>query len=372
MNYKSIAKCDVALRPLTVVVGRNGSGKSNFLDSLHFVADALTTSLEYALRKRGGFRSVIHRRRGTLMSIELAFRLRNDGRGKFVLVLDRGMVRREELNLRTADGDTLAAYERAGRTFRVEIGGEPLIAVPSVLLDRLSLVALSGLEEFREAFETLATMRFYRLDPDAMREMHDPDEGDVLRENGANLASVWGRLEKQHSTLLNRVSRYLTAIVPDIKRVRYVRRPAEETLRFYQSVAGRDEAFPVRSMSDGTLRALGALVASRQGNGSGRTASVIAIEEPETALHPGAVAPLMDALHEASSNTQIIVTSHSPDVVDHVDIESDALLVTEAREGTTVIAGVDSASREAIRRHLYTPGELLRMDQLQPAADTTV
>ncbi|HVR37935.1 MAG TPA: AAA family ATPase, partial [Thermoanaerobaculia bacterium] len=39
MNYKSIAHCDVELRPLTVVVGRNGSGKSNFIDSLHFVAD---------------------------------------------------------------------------------------------------------------------------------------------------------------------------------------------------------------------------------------------------------------------------------------------------------------------------------------------
>ena len=53
-NYKSIAACDVELRPLTFLVGPNGAGKSNFLDSLRFVADALDSSLDHAIRNRGG------------------------------------------------------------------------------------------------------------------------------------------------------------------------------------------------------------------------------------------------------------------------------------------------------------------------------
>ena len=53
-NYKSIARCDVRLRPLMFLVGPNGSGKSNFLDALRFVSDALNTSLDHALRDRGG------------------------------------------------------------------------------------------------------------------------------------------------------------------------------------------------------------------------------------------------------------------------------------------------------------------------------
>jgi predicted ATPase len=53
-NYKSIATCDVRLGRLVALVGRNGSGKSNFLDSLRFVADGLTTTLDHALRERGG------------------------------------------------------------------------------------------------------------------------------------------------------------------------------------------------------------------------------------------------------------------------------------------------------------------------------
>lgn len=366
-NYKSIAECDVELRPLTVVVGRNGSGKSNFVDGLHFVADALRDSLEFAIRKRGGIKAVIHRRGGTHLRVAITFRLENGAVGDFSLELDRGLVLSEKLSLTTTTNNTVARYHHAGQRLKVEVACEELAAPPVSFHDRLALVALSGHPAFREAFEALASMRFYRLDPDAMRNVQDPDEGAVLRGDGSNLASVWGRLQKTNPSVPERLTRYLEAMVPELKRIRRIALGPKETLRFYQTAGGREASFQASSMSDGTLRALGALVASRQGNGL-RNATIVAIEEPETALHPAAVAALLDALHESSEGTQVIITSHSPDVLDHVDLDSDALLVTESRDGATLVAGVDAASREAIRRHLYTPGELLRMDQLQPAS----
>jgi predicted ATPase len=51
-NYKSIGKCDVKLKRLTVLVGRNGSGKSNFLDALRFVTEGLQTSVDHAIKSR--------------------------------------------------------------------------------------------------------------------------------------------------------------------------------------------------------------------------------------------------------------------------------------------------------------------------------
>ena len=63
-NYKSVAACDVALAPLTVLVGANGAGKSNFLDALRFTAQALRFSLDHALRERGGVNEVRRRSRG--------------------------------------------------------------------------------------------------------------------------------------------------------------------------------------------------------------------------------------------------------------------------------------------------------------------
>jgi predicted ATPase len=52
-NFRSIADCDVGLRPLTILVGPNGSGKSNFLHALDFLADALNNGLEGAVRRHG-------------------------------------------------------------------------------------------------------------------------------------------------------------------------------------------------------------------------------------------------------------------------------------------------------------------------------
>src|SRR5579862_5856784 len=84
-NYKSIGECSLALRPLTFLVGPNGAGKSNFLDSLRFVADALRTSLDHALRERGGIKEVRRRSGGhpTHFAIYLEFSLQPDITGHY-------------------------------------------------------------------------------------------------------------------------------------------------------------------------------------------------------------------------------------------------------------------------------------------------
>ena len=84
-NYLSIAKCSVSLGPLTFLVGQNGSGKSNFLDALRFVTDALASSPEHALRERGGINEVRRRSSGhpTHFGIRLEFDLGNGQSGHY-------------------------------------------------------------------------------------------------------------------------------------------------------------------------------------------------------------------------------------------------------------------------------------------------
>src|SRR3954463_6629183 len=60
-GYKSIAFCDVTLEPLTILVGRNASGKSNFLDALAFLQEAMESGVVEALQKRGGIRGLLCR-----------------------------------------------------------------------------------------------------------------------------------------------------------------------------------------------------------------------------------------------------------------------------------------------------------------------
>ena len=90
------------------------------------------------------------------------------------------------------------------------------------------------------------------------------------------------------------------------------------------------------------------------------------IEEPEIALHPAAAGVLLDALRDGAHKTQVITTSHSPDLLEDKHLDVDSILAVEAYDGNTVIAPVDEVSRSVVRDKLFTIGELLRQDQLQP------
>jgi len=241
-------------------------------------------------------------------------------------------------------------------------------SMPPVLDDRLYLVNAAGLPEFRAVYDALLSVRFYNLNPDAMKEPQSPDAGELLHADGANMASVVGRLARQQPATVERIREYLATIVPGIGSFESITLGPRETLLFTQKVEGAQYPwrFYAASMSDGTLRALGALVAVGQLGVTGADVRLVGIEEPETALHPAAAGALMDALREASVHTQVIATTHSPDLLSEVNVDEDGLIVVESRGGNTRLAHVDVASTEAVRRHLYTPGELLRLDQLQP------
>jgi len=234
-------------------------------------------------------------------------------------------------------------------------------------------VNVSGTTEFRPLYDALTHMGFYNLNPDRIRDLQASDVGEVLRRDGGNLASVLGRLERDGPNLKGRVEEYLSKVVPGVRGVEAKPVGPKETIEFRQQVVGSPYPwrFQAANMSDGTLRALGILVALFQSsNGRTHRVPLVGIEEPEIALHPAAAGVLRDSLRDASRNTQVIVTSHSPDLLDDPDIADDCILPVAAEDGVTTIAPVDDAGRSAIRERLYTVGELLRLDQLRPARPT--
>ena len=164
---------------------------------------------------------------------------------------------------------------------------------------------------------------------------------------------------------------YLQTVVPMVHGVERRQVGPMETLEFRQDMAGAKHPwrFLAQNMSDGTLRALGVLVALFQGN-QDYAPTLVGIEEPETALHPAASAALREALIRASSQTQIIVTSHSPDLLDDRSLSVDSFLAVVSEGGETRIAPLDQASRDIMRQQLFSAGELLRLNQLAP--DRTV
>ena len=109
-------------------------------------------------------------------------------------------------------------------------------------------------------------MGFYSLNPDRIRDLQSPDSGKLLARDGSNLAGVLAQLTAQNPVTKQRIEEYLGKIVPGVRRVEHRVLGPKETIEFGQAVAGSE--FPWRflaaNMSDGTLRALGILVALLQ------------------------------------------------------------------------------------------------------------
>lgn len=372
-NYKSIAVCDVRLGCLVFLVGPNGSGKSNFLDALRFVADALRASLDHALRDRGGIKEVRRRSGGhpTHFAVRLEFVLRSGNSGHYAFRIGarpQGAyeVQNEECVIRGAEALPAEAH------FTVRDGqvvSTSARVAPAATTDRLYLVNASGLPEFRPVYDAFSRMGFYNLNPDRIRDLQSPDPGKLLARDGSNIASVLAQLHQHNPHVKQRIEEYLAKVVPSISGVDVKVIGPKEILEFRQSVSGSEFPwrFPAANMSDGTLRALGVLVSLFQSmNGTDAYVPLVGIEEPEVALHPGAAGVLLDSLRDASRSTQVLVTSHSPDLLDDDKLDIDSIFAVSADAGVTKVGPLDDAGRSALRDRLYTVGELLRLNQLAP------
>lgn len=367
-SYKSIASCDIRLQPLTYLVGQNGAGKSNFLDALHFVRDALTGTLDNALSERGGLDEVRRRSSGhpNHIGIRLEYRLRDGRTGWYAFSIGALASGGYEVQ----NEECVITGVGKGPFFRIAKGqlrdsSEP--AFPAVTSDRLALVAASGFTAFRPVFDALTAMGFYNLNPKVMRELQKPQDGRLLKPVGENIASVISHLERVAPERFVAIKEYLQSVVPSVQGLERKAIGPMETLEFRQDVAGSKHPwrFLAQNMSDGTLRALGILTALLQSNVD-YSPTLIGIEEPETALHPAATAALREVLVQTSGRTQVLVTSHSPDLLDDLSIDADAILAVVSEGGKTKIAPLDEASRQMLRDHLFSAGELLRMSQLAP------
>src|SRR3954452_13502595 len=129
-NFKSIETCSVPLKSLTVLVGRNGAGKSNFLDAIRFVADGLQTSLDHAIKTRGGIDAV--RRRSTghprNFAIRLDFSLPEYRQGTYAFELTARSngsfaVKDERLDIVAPNRKVIAKFRREEASIKEALAG---------------------------------------------------------------------------------------------------------------------------------------------------------------------------------------------------------------------------------------------------------
>jgi predicted ATPase len=366
-RFRSIPGEEVTFDNPTFVVGRNGSGKSNFVDAFAFLAEAMVSPLQAVFDKRGGITAVRNRTSvksyppnlgfgvqfgqldGEVIAAHYAFAVKAEKNHGYAVV-------REQCVVRTAA--EAVWFNRTKEGFTSNVSG----LRPSLEPTSLGLPVIGGETRFAPILRTLAAMRVYSIQPAPLREMQDPDSGQGLRPDGSNTASVLQEIERQSKDDLRRIEEFLTTIVPSTKRVRPVKHGNKLALEFTQEWGEHKRLkFESFSMSDGTLRALGLLAAVFQHP----TPSLIVIEEPEATMHPGALGAVMDLLRHAGRVAQLIVTTHSPDILDADWLEDRHLRIAHWQEGATRLTSVSSGTREALREHLQRAGELQRSNALR-------
>ncbi|MBM3501012.1 MAG: hypothetical protein FJX74_20355, partial [Armatimonadetes bacterium] len=372
-NYRSLGDVEVELGPLTVLVGPNGSGKSNFVDVLHFLKDAFTHGLDAAIARRGGIgdmrRWSLGRPRDIALRLEfsrlwspqlrflspLALATANGRYGLEIGSASAGQceVKGERLHIKW-EGPPEGYEIRGGKVTESTCELATIVPTSSILAPTHPGLLVAGL------VETIRGYGFYSILPNVLREPQKPGNDWPLDTHGSNLSSVLRGMRKADSRFLPEVVRALGYVVPGIQDVRVVQVGGYLALKLlHEDGKGRRHWFDAAQESDGTLRVLGVLTALYQDP----PPALIAIEEPELTVQPGALALLRDCIVEAADKrTQVIITTHSPDLMSLFDV--DVLRVVAMTEGGTRIGPVAEWQKQSVRDQLFSPGELMLAEGL--------
>lgn len=377
-RFRSLPSERVSFDNPTIFVGRNGSGKSNFISAFSFLAEAMTAPLQAVFDRAGGISVVRNRTSGKSYPPNLGMRVDFNSLASNIqgahyafevkALPDYGFsVLREQCAVIGSRGNCWWFDRHGSHQLKANLPGISPILDPA----SLALPLVGGQERFAPVLKALSSMRVYSIEPSKVREMQEPDSGTTLRADGVNVTSVLREIERRSPEDFERISQILSIIVPNTRRVRVKKHGKNLSLEFTQEWGeGKRLNFEGFSMSDGTLRAIGLLAAVFQQP----RPSLIAIEEPEATIHPGALEAILDLLRHAAKSMQVVITTHSPEVLDAKWISDRHLRMVNWVDGATRVSLVTDANKRAIQGHLMGAGELLRSNALEGAPlfdDTT-
>jgi len=363
-NFRSLGP-DIAIQPgaLSVLVGPNGSGKSNVLDALSFVRDAVIQGLPAAITHRGGIDSVRRRSHGRPFDVHIELEIvlpAGSARYGFVITGDRleeYRVKSETATLIVKDEEGNCRFTRNADEWHGPEGISPRMDEQS-----LALTALGGTEQFKPLVDYLSGITVYSVFPDTLRVPQRFDSAFPMKAHGENWVSVLKDLVKKEQAREDLIAG-LKKLTGDIEDVRVTSAAGHLIAEFKQQVRAQKGKrwFDAAQQSDGTLRIAGLFTALLQYP----PPHFIGIEEPELTVHPGALPMIYDYLKQAGEVSQIMVTTHSPIILDVVDVARDVILVVNRINGKTDVKMVGKAQLQIVRDNLLRLGELFVSGELQ-------
>lgn len=352
-NFRSLRDVTVELDPLTVLIGRSGTGKSNFVNALRFLRDCLN-SRQIDFNSQGGVHRVLHVDYSKeSLTYELDFELDSSSPGYRYRLQWQPSGHLDE-TLQVAD-KTL--FHRQARKWIVPPAVAPVPPPAGIMLG-----AIPGLQESTFAYVRLRSgIGCYDFPGNVLtgpgNQGNPVDRGFADRGDNYLLVAeqILSDLSKARSW--NRISKSMRAVNRAVASLT-LNVPTPDRLDVGHQLNGRLLSMDVRLESEGFRRYLAHILAMYQ-NPPKQT---LLFEHPESGLHPGALESLA---HEfkicpKENRGQVVLTTHSPQLLDYFPPES--LRVVDVESLDTRIGPVAPEQMESLRERLLQPGELLTVD----------
>lgn len=326
-GFKSIERQTIELGALNVLIGANGSGKSNLISALSFFRGSVLGDLDVLVKRLGGAdRVLFHGKKAT--------------KSCFFFCEEESFS--YEQTLIPVAGDRLAVVKEGLSILGSEVewaeGGTDIDNLEDQIRDEekrhLKEATSCGelteeeaedqLQAFPSAKRHIEGWRMYHLHDTsataAVKSTCNIDDNRYLREDAANLAAYLYWLKLKQPNEYRRIVSIIQLGIPYFED--FVLEPLrrnERTIRLEWRQRDSDAYFDADSLSDGSLRFVGLTTLLNQP--SWAMPRLIVIDEPELGLHPLAIRLLAEMLDAASEQTQILVATQSVTLLDHFPIE---------------------------------------------------
>lgn len=374
-DFKSIHELDLELDPVTVLVGRSGTGKSNVVQAIRFLRNLLLNYGQAVNYEQGWPRLKPVGEQTPQTSIEVSFSVPGeereinyavafgwfDGPGAFQGQMN---LNKERLSL---GEETIFSRVRQPR-FGWQWEKSPNVSPEPSHSNGPMLGSFPSLQHVVFANAALSTgIGFYHFASTTLALSTSPGPGHELlqqlsglADNASNYLQIMRGITQDfhHPGIRKNILASLRKINPAIESVELDSLINPQRAIIGHRASNRIFALALEQESDGFRRFYAHLLALYQTPPK----LTLVFEEPENAIFPGALSLLADEFNAAprENRGQVILTTHSPTLLDSFDV--DHVRVVEMRDGKTVVGPISKEQRQAVKDHLLSTGELLTVD----------
>lgn len=321
-GYKSIKKIRVDFNPINILIGSNGSGKSNFISFYDFINRLYNKKLNDYIALSGGENKILHKGVKTTNKIHFKTEFDNGNNGYSVTIQagSEGFVFTDERLIYNSDRGTDISSSSS----------EALIKNVDNYRAKYVIQYLNGFRKYH----------FHDTSPQSPFNKLSHIENDIyyLYENGDNLAAFLYDIQENDKIVYNKIVKMIQSIAPYFSDF-YFKPNSEKYIRLQWTDRFSDTIYGSNDLSDGTMRFI-ALTALFMQPVLPRT---IIIDEPELGLHPAAITKLAGMIKSvASKNCQVVLATQSTDLISHFTPED--IITVDQKDGESRFNRLDSES----------------------------